>query len=348
MSKGAIYLISGTLVLLALISSEGFSQDHDRSSVRLMFYNVENFFDTYDDTLKEDNDFLPGGLMRWNYKRYTNKINSVYKVIAAAGEWDPPAIAGFCEIEKKSVLQDITTKTYLLKYDYGIIHEDSDDPRGIDVCLIYRKDIATLLFYRYLKPANIPETEFKTRSVLYSKWLIWNDTIHIFLNHWPSRRGGVLAGESLRNSLSEMIKEKADSIANNSKGKARIIISGDFNCTPDDGEILNLLGQAGNSNSQNGQLLINLSEMPSGQGGGTYRYKGAWEMIDQVMVSDWFLKCDEGFFTEQELFHVFEPDFLLRRDPAYPGYAPFSTYRGYRYQGGFSDHLPVVLDLKKR
>ena len=121
--------------------------------------------------------------------------------------------------------------------------KSSDDPRGIDVCLIYRKDVVTLLSYRYLRPAGIQKDEFRTRSVLYSKWLISDDTIHLFLNHWPSRRGGVLAGESLRTGISGMVKEKTDSISKSVNGKAKIIIAGDFNCTPDDNEISILTGK---------------------------------------------------------------------------------------------------------
>jgi hypothetical protein len=346
MSEGAMKRFSGALVLFVLLINEGFTQESDKPNVRFVFYNVENFFDIYDDTLREDNDFLPQGLMRWNHRRYIDKINSIYKVIAAAGEWDSPAIAGFCEVEKRSVLQDLINDTYLQKYNYGIIHEESGDPRGIDVCLIYRKDVVKLLSYRYIRPAGLREEEFRTRSVLYSKWLISGDTIHLFLNHWPSRRGGVLAGESLRTGISGMVKEKADSISKSVNKQAKIIIAGDFNCTPGDNEISTLTET--NANSGNEPPMVNLSEISANKGLGTYRYMGTWEMIDQVIVSDWLLKCSTGLYTDTGLFRIFDPEYLLRRDPAYPGFTPFSTYRGYRYQGGFSDHLPVILNLIKR
>lgn len=339
---------SGALVLFVLLITEVFPQENTKPAVRFLFYNVENFFDIYDDTLREDNDFLPQGLMRWNYKRYNDKINSLYKVITAAGEWDSPTIAGFCEVEKKSVLKDLITKTYLQKYNYGIIHEESDDIRGIDVCLIYRMDITELLFYHYYKTARLVDEEFRTRSVLYSKWQIFGDTIHLFLNHWPSRRGGVMAGESLRRSIAEMVKEKADSISSVAGGKARIIIAGDFNCTPGDSEVGVLSGKSEKSNEGNDAAFVNLSESDASKGLGTYRYLGTWEMIDQVFVSEWFLECGEGLYTDAGFFRIFNSEFLLRRDPAYPGSIPFSTYRGYRYQGGFSDHLPVILDLVKK
>jgi hypothetical protein len=244
------------------------------------------------------------------------------------------------------VLNDLITKTYLQKYDFGIIHEESDDLRGIDVCLIYRKDLINLLFYQYLKPHDPGDKEFRTRSVLYSKFLFQDDTIHVFLNHWPSRRGGVLAEEVMRTDISGLVREKADSISNSGGHKTKIIIAGDFNCTPGDIEMLNLTGSKDNQDTEN--HLINLSEAAANKGLGTYRYQGTWEMIDQVIVSEVLINCNTGFYTEISLFRVFNPDFLLQRDPLYPGFMPFSTYRGYRYQGGFSDHLPVILDLKKR
>jgi hypothetical protein len=348
MSRVIIKRFSGALVLFILLLSKSFPQESNNVTVRFVFYNVENFFDIYDDTLRDDNDFLPQGLMRWNYKRYRDKINAIYKVIIAAGEWDLPAITGFCEVERKSVLQDLISNTYLQKYNYGIIHEESEDPRGIDVCLIYRKDVVKLIHYRYIIPAGLRENEFRTRSVLYSKWLIFDDTIHLFLNHWPSRRGGVLAGELLRADISGMVKEKIDSISKTVNGQAKIVIAGDFNCTPVDKEILYLTTRGEKENSGNNALMVNLSELSVKKGLGTYRYLGTWEMIDQVMVSEWLLKCSKGFYTDAGLFRVFNPAFLLKRDPTYPGLTPSSTYLGYRYQGGFSDHLPVILDLRKK
>jgi hypothetical protein len=348
MSGGAMKRFSGLLVLFVLFVTQVFPQGEDRKIVRFVFYNAENFFDTYDDTLKDDDDFLPQGLMRWNYQRYSEKINSIYKVIAAAGEWDSPAIAGFYEVEKRSVLKDLISKTYLQKYNYGIIHEESSDPRGIDVCLIYRKDIVALLYFRYLKPDMLAGDEFRTRSVLYSKWLISGDTIHLFLNHWPSRRGGVLAGESLRTDISKMVREKIDSISEMVGGEAKIVVAGDFNCTPDGMEISTLTGKVDNPQSVTDIKLYNLSELSASKGLGTYRYKGTWEMIDQVIVSDWLLNCKKGFTADDTSFRVFNADFLMKRDPSYPGFTPYSTYSGYRYQGGFSDHLPVILELRRR
>jgi hypothetical protein len=333
---------AGALVLMFLFAGLAYTQEEsDSLPVRLMFYNAENLFDTTDDTLKDDAEFLPGGLMRWNKTRYIKKINSVYKTIIAAGEWNPPAIVGLCEIENRKVLEDLVYGTTLSTFGYGIIHEESPDPRGIDVCMIFRKDLVRVIDYRSWIPPGVRKDEFHSRSVLYVKCAILGDTIHLILNHWPSRRGGVLAGEPLREDIALMVRDAVDSLFNVSKGELKAIIFGDFNCSPDDPVIESLLKpyRAGEC------TLINFADQHMKSASGTYRYMGTWEMLDQVIVSDGLVKSRRGLFADIKDFRIFNPDFLLRNDSKYPGMTTFSTYRGYRYQGGFSDHLPVLLDL---
>jgi endonuclease/exonuclease/phosphatase family metal-dependent hydrolase len=341
MSEKAFTNLSFIFFLLNISFVACFSQEQKLQGGRIMFYNVENLFDTYNDSLTEDNEFLPDGLMRWNITRYNKKISSVYKTIIAAGEWDPPSIVAFCEIENRKVLEDLIYGTYLSKFDYSIIHEDSPDRRGIDVCLIYRKKLVDIVSYKYWVPVSLQKRDFNSRSVLYAKLVINSDTVHLFVNHWPSRRGGVLAGENNRLEIADMVREKADSLINNGHSDARIIILGDFNCTPDDQTIKTLIKP-----DDAEERLINLSDRLSNNGTGTYRYMGRWEMIDQVIVSKGLLESKNGLYTEQNLLKIFSPGFLLKKDPKYPGMTPYSTYSGYKYQGGFSDHLPVILDLK--
>jgi exonuclease III len=305
-----------------------------------MFYNVENLFDIYDDTLKDDEEFLPGGLMGWNITRYNNKIYGLYKTIIAAGEGEPPLVVAFCEVESRKALEDLTNKTYLSKYGYDIIHEDSPDRRGIDVCLIYRGDLVKIIDYRYRIPPGNRKEEFKSRSVLYTRLQIERDTIHLFVNHWPSRRGGVLAGEKLRLKIAAMVRENVDSLIRDENKDAKIIITGDFNCTPDSHEIRALIASKQPYNS-----LVNLSGRLSERGLGTYRYRGIWELIDQVIISQGLFSCKKGLGVDSSTVKIYSPGFLLARDQKYPGLTPFSTYRGYRYQGGFSDHLPILVDL---
>lgn len=329
------------IIILFLFCEDVYSQENTSQQIRIMFYNVENAFDTVDDTSTNDDDFLPGGMMRWNQSRYEKKINSLYKTIIAAGGWSPPEIVAFCEVENRKVLEDLVYGTYLSKYNYSIIHEDSPDRRGIDVCLIFRKNIIDVAGYDYWIPESTRDG-FTSRSVLYVK-MAYRDTIHLIVNHWPSRKGGVLAGEDLRMKIASMIKEKTDSISGHSAEGASIIMLGDFNCTPDDQEMKMLVSQQSDSNT-----FVNLAVKKADEGLGTYRYMGTWEMIDQVLVSERLFSGKKGLYTNNELLTIFKPEFLLIKDPKYPGSSPFSTYRGYRYQGGFSDHLPVIVDLRLR
>jgi hypothetical protein len=306
-----------------------------------MFYNVENLFDIHDDPLTDDEEFTPGSARHWTWSRYQAKLNSLFKIIIAAGEWSLPAIVGLCEVENRQVLRALVDDTNLNRFEWGIVHEDSPDPRGIDVCLIYRKAIVTVIDYDYMIPGMLKE-RFLSRPVLYVKCRILADTIHLFLNHWPSRRGGALEGEPLRLILARMIRSRTDSIFKLSRGDARIIIAGDFNSLPGEKSIRILTG-----NTIGGPVMVNLSALLP-KGSGTYRYRGNWEIIDQVIVSETLLKSDKGLFTRPEMLTIFKPGFLMTSDRNYPGEGPFRTYSGYRYTGGYSDHLPVLLDLRIR
>jgi hypothetical protein len=348
MFKKAFTVLSFNILALLTVTFTAISQEAEIHGCRLMFYNVENLFDTFDDPLKDDDEFLPGGERRWSYSRYRKKLNSVYQVIAAAGEWTPPAVVAFCEVENRSVLEDLITNTYLLKYNYGIIHEDSPDRRGIDVCLIFRKEITRVIAYDYLEPEMQAGEIFRSRRSLYVKCLLLKDTVHLFINHWPSRRGGVLSGEGLRIRLGYMLREKIDSILLSDSGRSKIIVMGDFNCTPEDKEIAVILHSPSLPDRYRYSGLIDLSAYRFRKGAGTYRYMGIWEMPDQVLVSEYLCKCKTGLTTDSSMFRIFGPGFLLHDDPGHPGKSPLSTYYGYRYTGGFSDHLPVLIDLRVR
>ncbi|MBN2631999.1 MAG: endonuclease [Bacteroidales bacterium] len=340
MSEGIVKRINGTLLLLLTISCcDVFPQVEETHSLRFMFWNVENFFDARDDTVIDDDEFLPGGVRRWTWKRYYDKTVALSKVVVAAGGWEAPALVGLSEVENRMVVEDLVRRTGLSKSGYSIIHEDSPDPRGIDVCIMYRHDIVKVLEYRYFTPADTQVTPFRSRSLLYAKFLICEDTVHVFLNHWPSRRGGVLAAESLRTTIAMLLREKADSVAEAEGGGAFIIFAGDFNATPTD-RIMNILKEDYTS----GLSMINLSALLS-PGTGTYRYRGIWEMIDQVLVSERFLRGPGSMRVNPASLRIFNEKFVLTEDPVYPGPSPLSTYRGFSYQGGFSDHLPVLLDI---
>lgn len=301
----------------------------------VMFYNVENLFDTVDDTTRNDEEFLPGGDRRWTEGRYQKKISAISRAIVAAGEWELPALIGLCEVENVEVVMDLAFGDLLSAGQYGVVHRDSPDLRGIDVALMYRKDhfrIAEVRSWVPIRPDNDP---FLSRNLLYAKAVIDCDTLHVIVCHFPSRRGGVLATQGAREEMAQLLRVKTDSILA-VEADAAIIVMGDFNASPDD-EIMKKLTCGG--------LLANVSDRLASGEKGTYRYQGKWEVIDQLVISSIMAVRRGPFHADPESVRVPDAPFLLADDPAYPGKKPFATYAGYRWAGGYSDHLPVVITI---
>jgi len=322
-----------------------FNNADKRGEFRIMFYNVENLFDIYDDSLKQDDDFLPEGDKHWNYRRFTDKLNKLCKVIIAVGGWEPPEIIGLCEIENIYILNKLINDTPLSKFEYGIVHRDSPDIRGIDVALLFRKDKISLL-QKNFHNINFPwDSLKKTRDILYFKGLaLRKDTLHVFVNHWPSRHGGQLETEAYRVYVSSVLKDRVDSIFSTNK-ESKIIITGDFNDEPENRSIAETLTAGFNMDSTESDKLYNLSyNLPDNKKSGTCKYKFNWEMYDQFIVSGTLISTPK-LKTSLNDIHIFNADFLVEEDDIYSGLRPYRTYRGYTYTGGFSDHLPVYLDL---
>jgi predicted extracellular nuclease len=342
MSTGIAAKYTGTLLLILLTAIDHSSQGESPADLRIMFYNVENLFDINDDPGDGDNEFLPGSLRRWNYTRYKAKLNSLGKTIIAAGEWEPPALVALCEIENRKVLQDLVSGTVINRYKYSIIHKDSYDTRGIDIGLIYRSDLISVPVFSFIALRDEYGARIATRDILSATVNTGSESFVLLVNHWPSRRGGVQATEKLREIASATLRKQIDSIFTADGSKARIIVMGDFNAGPADVNIETVIKGA-----QEELSLINLTERISAPFG-TYKYQGLWETIDQVFVSKSLAYGSAGLLTSVEKLRVMSNDFLLTDDLNFPGKTPFSTWSGYRYRGGYSDHLPVVLGLEVR
>ena len=311
-----------------------------------MFYNVENLFDPWDDTLTIDDEFLPGGERNWTYQRYKEKVNKLYKTIVALGEWDPPSLIAVCEIENQRVLKELLQETPLKKIDYDIIHFDSPDRRGIDVALLYRKGRFTPLHSEKHSVVFPGDTNYLTRDILYVKGQIEGvsaDPLHIFVNHWPSRRNGQMASEIRRLRASETLTELVDSLLLGEEG-AKILIMGDFNDQPENKSLANLVSVR-DPYLVDSTVFVNLCGSWSGDIG-SYKYQGQWYMFDQIIVSKSLIRGTSTYRIDKDSFQVFHPSFLLIPDKNYLGVKPFSTFYGFNYQGGFSDHLPVMVDIK--
>ena len=311
-----------------------------------MFYNVENLFDTFDDSLKNDEDFLPESNHFWNNHKYYTKLNHIYKVITAVGGWNPPAIIGLCEIENRKVIDDLINNTPLVKHEYQVIHKESPDRRGIDVGFLYRQDLFKPISNSFI-PINFPNNpENKTRDILYVKGITNKlDTLHIFINHWPSRWGGQLESEDRRLFVASVLRSKVDSIFNQNTN-SNIIITGDFNDYPNNKSIIKVLSANQNFDVIKPNSLYNLSAyLYKTKNIGTHKYQGEWDVLDQFIVSGNLLNSENNMYTSKTDVHILNKDFLLEPDDSYYGFKPNRTYIGYKYNGGFSDHLPTYLIL---
>ncbi len=326
-----------TLVLILLYFGLTAQNSH-QVQFRVAFYNLENLFHPEHDSLSSDEEFTPDGLRRWSYYRYRQKLNQMAKAIVSIGEWEAPALVGLEELENRQVLADLLATPTLRKIPYRAVHYDSPDRRGIDVALIYRRDLFSLIYSKNIAVVLPNQPEFKTRDILYVKGVAGKrDTIHLFVCHWPSRYGGQAVSEPKRLAAANTLRNHLDSLSENCSNP-HIIVGGDFNDEPSNESLLTLCQSDSNSIS-----LTNL--MAEGNlTGGSHRHHGIWSFLDQIIVSNSLLNhSPPSVVANQAVVH--HPDFLLEEETKYPGYKPYRHFQGFSYHGGFSDHLPVYIDL---
>lgn len=318
-----------------------FSTAHSQSTFRIMFYNVENYFDTVDDPDKNDNDFLPQGKRHWTYQKLEEKRNSIAKVITAVGEGAPVAIVGMCEVENDYVLNSLVKYSPLKKCGYKFVHYESADKRGIDTALLYDPKQFSPISSKPLRK------EFKdgklTRDVLYVSGITsFNDTLHLFVCHTPSRLGGKNKTEHYRVGVMSMVREHCDSIFSINPN-AKIIIMGDFNDSPMDKSISLALGTKLLTEPYEVTALYNMFHQFVGNPFiGTHKYQSQWSVLDQIIVSGNLLVSGK---VNARSAYIFRAPFLLEEDKRNMNVRPKRTYNGMRYQGGYSDHLPVVVEF---
>lgn len=326
---------------LFLFPSFLFSQNNSETAT-IMFYNVENLYDTINDPLTLDDDFTVEGKKNWTNTRYQKKINDIAKVISSVNDKDLPTLVGFAEIENKLVLEDLIKTNVLKTKNYSIVHEESPDGRGIDVGLIYNADD-----FQYIMHKKIPvplETEYKVRDILYTKGILkGTDTLHVFVNHWKSRSGGQNETEPQRIECARTLKNSVDSILIVNYN-AKILIMGDLNDEPKNKSIFETLN-ANNSGEQGTlhNLMLTLAE----NGFGTYSFRENWNMLDNIIVSNNMLSGEKGFFVNKDEGQIYSPEWISYTNND-GNKSPNKTYGGSNYYGGYSDHYPVFVILKKQ
>lgn len=313
-------------------------------------YNVENLFDTLHAEGRMDEEFLPMAERRWTGHRYWKKLGQLNRVIAAVGGLTPPDLIALCEVENGKILEDLTQKTALRRWQYRYVITHSPDERGIDVALLYQPHTFRLLSKVSERiPYNIYNNESPTRDILHvSGEVLSGDTLDIFLCHFPSRAGDERKKEAYRCRAAALLKQKSDSVMALRQHPAVLII-GDFNDEFTDRSIFEILAARSpkNATSFASDSLYVLSAQKEADNGicGTYKYKGNWNQLDQVIVNGRLLLQESTLYTSWADCRIVDFPFLLQADKSHDGKRPRSTYRGTFYNGGFSDHLPMSLRL---
>lgn len=333
------------LVILLFISLTGL-QGYAQQKYNVMFYNVENFFDTVDNPSTADEDFLPTGNRNWNNYRMYDKSNKVGKVILNAGGMNLPVLIGLAEVESDTIGQMLTKHSPIKYLGYDYLHQESQDRRGIDVMLLYKKDTYHPISTHFYPVEYTADSTFKSRDILYSKGVINKDTLHIFVNHWPSKYGGAVATVPLRKAAAQTLKKRTDSIMTLNPN-AKIIIMGDFNDAANEPSLTETLNVKSYNEATNTDL-INLTLSIENTKIGSYKYQGRWNTIDHIIVSRALVNTHEGLTTSATGMKIINLPFLLEDDDKYTGQRPNRTYIGYTYHNGYSDHLPVILELSQQ
>ena len=312
-----------------------------------MSYNTENYLDYRKDSLQVVSTFMPDSLKRWSAKRYYTKRDNIARVITAVGGWNPPALVALCEIGNRKVLDDLTKFSALRNLKYGIAHFESPDPRGIDVALLYQPCVFKPYMEKAVRVRFADNPKRRTRDILYVGGLLNNrDTLHVFVCHFPSRLGGELASESGRMTAAKTLRFQVDSIRALNH-RSNILIMGDFNDYPSNRSVRYGLGALPLDNGKQlaDTALYNLCYALHKDGNiGTYKHDGQWGMLDQIIVSGTLLSPAGSIFAKSREATVFDAPFLMEDDPGF-GKRPARTYIGMKYHGGYSDHLPVFVDL---
>jgi predicted extracellular nuclease len=334
-----------TLVLIACLSTPILAQ----KDAMIAFWNVENLYDTIDDPAVKDEEFLPSAKNAWTAQRYSTKLANTSEVILKMNDGTGPDILGMAEVENKSVLVDLTTKTPLKKQKYGIVHYDSPDQRGIDVALIYKTKSFTVLSSSHV-PVPLPRGEKDTaaprptRDILVVRGILnKKDTICILVNHWPSRMGGTEQSDPKRAAAAKTARFICDSLKL-LYPNAEILAMGDFNDEPTDNSVQHLTKIVLDQPFGTAPAIFdNMMDSIKASGDGTHYYKKEKSCLDQILVTPAFREKKSYYVTQA---FIFKPEWIFAEVYKGDGLSPKRTWAGSRYIGGYSDHLPVYVKLR--
>lgn len=333
------------IFLLFTAPSVLYAQDNFSDTIFTASWNLENLFDTVNDYGRADEEYLPGSIKNWTGRKLEKKLYNLARVIHSMNDGRGPDILGVVETEHRVLLENLIDK-YLSDLNYTTAYLESPDERGIDNGLIYRKNKFNVLS---ISGDTVRlQDKHTTRLILNADLLTgYGDTLHIFVNHWPSRVSGENESAANRIAAAKVLRKKVDNILGNNPGSLLLIL-GDFNDEPTSVSILNVLKAqpilcgsiAGERPESEDSGLYNLSYTLYNEGFGTYKYKNDWNMLDQIIVSKELVNGGRIHFICNS-FSIYKPYFLITHSGKFKG-TPFPTYGGNKYLGGYSDHFPVT------
>lgn len=336
-------------VFLLLLFSFSFAQ----KPYKVVFYNVENFFDTINDPEVHDDEFTPEGPKKWNSAKYNKKLSNTERVLfdIAAIDKDYPVVIGFSEVETRGVLEDIVATRKLAPANYRIVHFDSPEARGVDVAFIYRPDVFKIEGQFPVKTVIPSLPDFKTRDILTMWGTIEEEPFFFMVAHWPSRLGGKEASEFKRIAVGEQMRSIADSVLK-ANPATKIVMMGDFNDDPTDKSIAQGLGAKFKMKDLEAGDLYNPYADMLKAGYGSLAYGDAWNIFDNIVVTENLAKGSTGSLKLQKppgskfYGNIFKQHYMVQKEGQYKGY-PLRTYVGNNFQGGYSDHFPVYIYIGK-
>ncbi len=359
------YRILGLFLFIILFNFSGFSQNnsgknvpqiqqkYNSNEITIAFYNLENLFHPDDDPLKFDDDRTPGGADQWSFEKYEAKLSNMAKVITEIGP-KTPSIVGLCELENRQVLLDLLSQESLSTIDYGIIHFESPDLRGIDVGLIYRKSE-----FHPRKSLSIPvplyddkkDRPIFTRDQLLVEGDLMGNPIYILVNHWPSRSGGKQRSEGRRLNAAKVTKRLTDSILGLNP-QNQILVMGDFNDNPNDPSVKKIIQSSNHgrrkyvNQKENREIgrsdFYNPMEKIYRTGIGSLAFRDQWFLFDQIMLTHNFNYQSSKLQLRSAAIHKMQ--YLVTPEGRFKGY-PFRSMRGKHFTNGYSDHFPVYITL---
>ena len=337
------------MLCMALFTVASLSAQDKPYSV--VFYNLENLFDIYNDPETHDDEFTPQGVKQWNETRYQKKLYNMERVLfdIAAQQKEYPIVIGVSEIENRSVLEDLISQPKLKGANYRICHYDSPDARGVDVAFLYRPDVFKIQGSDNIKLHVEGLPNFRTRDLVVMWGTIEDEPFYFLVSHWPSRLGGKEASQFKRDACAKQIREIKDSLLRENPA-TKVIVMGDFNDDATDDSIVEVMGAKGKVKElESGDFFNPYNEMLRA-GLGTLAYQDEWNLFDNICVTENLVNAERGKLKilkgKKYYGNIFTRPYMLQLEGQYKNY-PLRTFVTNNFQDGYSDHFPVYIYIGK-